>query len=92
MSRTIEKTLLILMILLGGVLMANGMMADNDAAAIIGTIFSAAGLIASLLVAIIEKLEIGTAAIVAGLISKDWGQELDKAVKREMKKKEKKND
>lgn len=72
--------------------MANGLMAENDTIAIIGTIFSAAGLIASLLTAIIEKMEIGTAAIVAGLINKDWGQALDKAVKREMKKKEKKND
>lgn len=71
--------------------MANGLLAENDAIAIIGTIFSAAGLIASLLTTIIEKLEIGTAAIVAGLISEDWGQALDKAVKREIKKKEKKN-
>lgn len=72
--------------------MANGLMAENDAIAIIGAIFSTGGLIASLLTTIIEKLEIGTAAIVAGLISEDWGKSLDKAVKREMKKKEKKND
>ena len=92
MSRTIEKTLLVLMILLGGILMTNGLTAEDDAIAIIGTIFAATGLIGTLLVTVIEKIELGAAAIVAGLISEDWGKSLDKAVKREMKKKEKKND
>lgn len=92
MKNEIIKTTFTFAVLLGVIMGYDASARQNTIEAIFGAATILGGLIGIMLERIVQRIEITGAAIVAGLIDKDWAETLDKAVKREMKNKEKKND
>lgn len=91
MKNEIIKTTFLIGVSLGAILAIDATNRQNTIEAIIGAALIMTGLLSMELERIIDRIEITGAAVVAGLIDKDWAEMLDKAVKREMKNKEKKN-
>lgn len=92
MKNEIIKTTFTFAVLLGVIMGYDASARQNTIEAIFGAATILGGLIGIMLERIVQRIEITGAAIVAALINKDWGETLNRAVKREMKNKEKKND
>lgn len=92
MKNEIIKTTFTFAVLLGVIMGYDASARQNTIEAIFGAATILGGLIGIMLERIVQRIEITGAAIVAALINKDWGETLNRAVKREMKSKEKKND
>lgn len=92
MKNEIIKTTFLVGVSLGAIVAIDATNRQNTIEAIIGAVLIMSGLLSIELERIVQRIEITGAAIVAALINKDWGETLNRAVKREMKSKEKKND
>lgn len=92
MKNEIIKTTFTFAVLLGVIMGYDASARQSTIEAIFGAATILGGLIGIMLERIVQRIEITGAAIVAALINKDWGETLNRAVKREMKNKEKKND
>lgn len=94
MREQLEGTFAAAAAILGAITATHGLLSGNTNATIVGAACLIVGVLGAELISIRESIQRTGEAIVASLISEDFGKSLDKLAKREMKKlkEEAKND